>query len=186
LGQYVAPDSGVLFGLADKDGQLALSQFGGSPIPLETRPACADHWPFAMDVGSGDMLFRPHPDSTTGDIEYLDRSGWIVARRVHGESSSATEVVQAAPDTYCSDCAAATLHFEARDAGLEVVITGEYGVGHYPAVSVGTDLVRFWAPGLAPGVLIRMERGSEGVERIIVSTPRTRATVFHRVTAARG
>jgi D-aminopeptidase len=183
LGQYVAPDTGVLFGLADKEGQLALSQFGGSPIPLETRPASADRWPFALDVGSGDMLFRPHPDSTTGDIEYLDRSGWIVARRVQGGPSSTPEVVQAAPDVYRSECAAATLHFVARDTGLEVVITGEYGVGHYPAVSVGTDLVRFWAPGLAPGVLIRMERGSDRVERIIVSTPRTHATVFHRVTA---
>jgi len=29
-----------------------------------------------------------------------------------------------------------------------------------------------------------MERGSDRVERIIVSTPRTRATIFHRVTTA--
>ena len=180
LGQYVAPDTGVLFGLADKEGQLALSQFGGSPIPLETRAASADHWPFAIDVGSGDMLFRPHPHSTTGDIEYLDLSGWHVARRVNGEPPSATEVVQAAPDVYRSDCAAATLRFVASGADLEVVITGEYGVGHYPAVSVGPDLVRFWAPGLAPGMLIRLERDNDGVERVIVSTPRTRATVFQR------
>jgi hypothetical protein len=175
----------VLFSLADKEGQLAMSQFGGSPVPLETRPASADHWPFAIDVGSGDMLFRPCPHSTTGDIEYLDRSGWHVAQRVNGEPSSATDFVQGAPDVYRSDCAAATLRFLASDTELEVVITGEYGVGHYPAVSVGTDLVRFWAPGLAPGMLIRMERGSDRVERIIVSTPRTRATVFHRVATAR-
>ena len=164
---------------------MALSQFGGSPVPLETRPAAADHWPFAIDVGSGDLLFRAHPDATTGDIEYLDRSGWHVARRVIGESSSATEVMQAAPDVYRSDCAAATLRFLASDAKLEVVITGEYGVGHYPAVSVGPDLVRFWAPGLAPGMLIRLVRESGGVERVIVSTPRTHATVFQRVTTAR-
>jgi CubicO group peptidase (beta-lactamase class C family) len=184
LGQYVAPDTGLLFSLADKEGQLALSQFGGSPVPLETRPTSADHWPFAIDVGNGDMLFRPHPQPTTGDIEYLDRSGWHVARRVSGAPSSATEVVQAAPDVYRSDCAAATLRFLAQGAELEVVITGEYGVGHYPAVSVGQDLVRFWAPGLAPGMLIRLERDSRGVERVIVSTPRTRATVFQRVTTA--
>ena len=186
LGQYVAPDTGVLFSLADKEGQLALGQFGGSPVPLETRPASADHWPFAIDVGSGDMLFRPRPHSGTGDIEYLDRSGWHVAQRVDGEPSSATEVVQAAPDVYRSDCAAATLRFLARDTGLEVVITGEYGVGHYPAVSVGPDLVRFWAPGLAPGMLIRLERDRGAVERVIVSTPRTHATVFQRVATARG
>jgi hypothetical protein len=186
LGQYVAPDTGVLFSLADKEGQLALSQFGGSPVPLETRPAAADHWPFAIDVGSGDMLFRPRPHSGTGDIEYLDRSGWHVAQRVDGEPSSATEVSQAAPDVYRSDCAAATLRFVARDAELEVVITGEYGVGHYPAVSVGPDLVRFWAPGLAPGMLIRMERDRGAVERVIVSTPRTQATVFRRVTSGQG
>ena len=181
LGQYVVPDTGVLFGLADKAGQLALSQFGGSPVALETRPAAADHWPFAIDVGSGDMLFRPRPQSTTGDIEYLDCSGWHVARRINGEPSSATEVVEAAPDVYRSDCASATLRFLARDTELEVVITGEYGVGHYPAVSVGPDVVRFWAPGLAAGMLIRLERGHDGVERVIVSTPRTRATVFERM-----
>ena len=184
LGQYVAPDTGMLFGLADKQGQLALSQFGGSPVPLETCPASADHWPFSLDVGSGDMLFRPRPHSTTGDIEYLDRSGWHMARRIDGEPSSAAEVVRAAPDDYRSDCAAATLRFLARDTGLEVVISGEYGVGHYPAVSVGPDLVRFWAPGLAPGMLIRLERDSGTVERVIVSTPRTRATVFQRVLIA--
>jgi D-aminopeptidase len=185
LGQYVAPDTGVLFSLADKEGQLALSQFGGSPVPLETRPASADHWPFALDVGSGDMLFRPRPQSATGDIEYLDRTGWHVARRVNGEPSSATEVVQAAPDVYRSDCAAATLRFLARGTELEVVIAGEYGVGHYPAVSVGPDLARFWAPGLAPGMLIRLERESGVVERVIVSTPRTHATVFQRTTTTR-
>jgi hypothetical protein len=130
-------------------------------------------------------LFRPHPLSSTGDIEYLDRSGWHVARRVNGEPSSATEVVQAAPDVYRSDCAAATLRFLAEDAELEVVITGEYGVGHYPAVSVGPDLVRFWAPGLAPGMLIRLEHDNSVVERVIVSTPRTRATVFQRLTTGR-
>ena len=89
--------------------------------------------------------------------------------------------MQTAPDIYRSDCAAATLRFLASDAELEVVITGEYGVGHYPAVSVGPDLARFWAPGLAPGMLIRLERDSGAVERVIVSTPRTRATVFQRV-----
>jgi D-aminopeptidase len=183
LGQYVAADTGLLFSLADKEGHLALSQFGGSPVPLETRPASADHWPFAIDVGSGDMLFRPCPYSGSGDIEYLDRSGWHVARRVDAEPSSGAEVMQAAPDLYRSECAAATLRFQARDTELEVVITGEYGVGHYPAVSVGPDLVRFWAPGLAPGMLIRLERERGGVERVIVSTPRTAATVFRRVTA---
>jgi CubicO group peptidase (beta-lactamase class C family) len=182
LGQYVAPDTGVLFSLADKEGQLALSQFGGSPVPLETRPAAADHWPFGTDVGSGDMLFRPCPQSESGDIEYLDRSGWHVARRVKGEPMGTTEVVQAAPDVYHSDCAAATLRFVARDAELEIVVTGKYGVGHYPAVSVGPDLVRFWAPGLAPGMLIRLERDAGVVKRVIVSTPRTQATVF-RVSA---
>ena len=94
---------------------------------------------------------------------------------------SAAEVMQAAPDRYRSDCAAATLRFVAKDAALEVVIAGEFGVGHYPAVSVGPDLVRFWSPGLAPGVLIRLEREAGVVERVIVSTPRTRATVFRRV-----
>jgi hypothetical protein len=107
-----------------------------------------------------------------------------VAQRVNGEPWSATEVVQAAPDVYRSDCAAATLRFLARDAALEVVITGEFGVGHYSAVSVGPDLIRFWAPGLAPGMLIRLERDSGAVERVIVSTPRTHATVFQRVTTA--
>jgi hypothetical protein len=182
LGNYMAPDTGLLFGLADKGGQLALSQFGGSPVPLETRPASADHLPFATDVGSGDMLFRQPPHASTGDIEYLDRSGWHVAERIDGEPLSATAVVQAAPDNYYSDCAAAMLHFLASEAGLEVVMTGEYGVGHYQAVSVGPDLVRFWAPGLAPGMLIRLKRDSGRVERVVVSTPRTRATVFERVT----
>jgi hypothetical protein len=167
--------------LADKDGQLALSQFGGSPVALEMRPAAGNLYPFAIDVGSGDMLFRPCSQSATGDIEYLDRSGWHLARRVNGVPPSAAEVVQAAPDLYRSDCAAATLRFATTDTGLEVVITGEYGVGHYPAASVDPDLVRFWAPGLAPGMLIRLERDGAGVERVVVSTPRTRATAFHRV-----
>jgi D-aminopeptidase len=182
LGQYVAPDTGLLFSLADKAGQLALSQFGGSPVPLETRPvAAADYWPFAIDVGSGDMMFRPSPHSGAAGIEYLDRSGWHLAQRITGEPSSAAEVVQAAPDVYRSDCAAASLHFRASGADLQVVITGEYGVGHYSAVSVGPDLIRFWAPGLAPGMLIRLERDGGGVERVIVSTPRTHATIFQRV-----
>jgi len=34
--------------------------------------------------------------------------------------------------------------------------------------------------------LIRMERDGGAVERVIVSTPRTHATVFQRVAAARG
>jgi hypothetical protein len=34
-------------------------------------------------------------------------------------------------------------------------------------------------------MLIRLERDRGGVERVIVSTPRTRATVFQRMTAAR-
>jgi D-aminopeptidase len=185
LGQYVAPDTGVLFGLADLEGKLALSQFGGSPVPLEARPSGADHWPFGSDLGSGDMLFRPHPQSTNGDIEYLDRAGWHLARRVTGAPMSAAEVVQAAPGSYSSDCAAATVHFVATGADLEVVIAGEFGVGHYPAASVGPDLVRFRAPGLAPGMLIRFEREAGVVERVIVSTPRTRATIFRRGAAAR-
>ena len=188
LGQYVSPDTGILFGLSDLEGKLALSQFGGSPVPLEARPAGADRWPFGIDAGSGDMLFRPahglsgpHPHSTNGDIEYCDRSGWHLARRINGAPMSAAEVMQAAPARYRSDCAAATLRFVAKDAALEVVIAGEFGVGHYPAVSVGPDLARFWSPGLAPGVLIRLEREAGVVERVIVSTPRTRATVFQRV-----
>jgi CubicO group peptidase (beta-lactamase class C family) len=185
LGQYVAPDTGVLFGLADVDGKLALSQFGSSPVPLEARPTGAGHWPFGTDVGSGDMLFRPHPTdddhSAHGDIEYLDRSGWHLAQRVTGAPMSATEVVQAAPASYRSDCARASVQFVATNDALEVVMRGEYGVGHYPAASVGPDLVRFWAPGLAPGVLIRLEREVGAVERVVVSTPRTHATVFRRV-----
>ena len=58
---------------------------------------------------------------------------------------------------------------------------GEFGVGHYPAASIGPDLVRFWSPGLAAGMLIRLEREAGVVERVVVSTPRTRATVFQRV-----
>lgn len=181
LGQYVAPDTGLLFGLADLDGKLALSQFGGSPVALEARTACKDYWAFGTDVGSGDMLFRAHAGATNGDIEYLDRSGWHLAKRVAGAPMSAAEVVQAAPDGYRSDCAAATVRFIATRDALEVVMCGEYGVGHYSAASVGPDLVRFWAPGLAPGMLIRLEREGGVVERVVVSTPRTRATVFHRV-----
>ena len=188
LGQYVSPQTGILFGLSDLDGKLALSQFGGSPVPLEARPPAADYWPFGADVGSGDMLFRPaqgssgpRPQSPNGDIEYFDRSGWHLARRITGAPMSAAEVVKAAPGSYRSDCAAAALRFVARDCALEVVITGEFGVGHYSAASVGPDLVRFWSPGLAPGVLIRLERDAGLVERVVVSTPRTRATVFQRV-----
>jgi CubicO group peptidase (beta-lactamase class C family) len=178
LGRYVAPDTGFLFELADLEGKLALSQFGGSPVALEARPSSGDHWPFGMDVGSGDLLFRPHPRATSGDIEYFDRSGWHPARRVTGAPMTAAEVVQAAPGSYRSDCAAATLQFVATNGGLEVVMAGEFGVGHYPAASVGPDLVRFWAPGLAPGMLIRLEREAGLVARVVVSTPRTRATVF--------
>jgi CubicO group peptidase (beta-lactamase class C family) len=181
LGQYVAPETGVLFGLADLEGKLALSLFGGSPFPLEARPPCADHWPIGTDVGTGDMLFRPHSRATNGDIEYFDRSGWHVARRITGPAMSAADVVQATPENYRSDCAAATLRFVAANGSLEVVMAGEFGVGHYPAASIGPDLIRFWAPGLAPGMLIRLEREAGMVERIIVSTPRTRATVFQRV-----
>ena len=193
-GEYVSPDTGILFGLSDLDGKLALSQFGGSPVPLESRPPGAGNWPFGTDVGSGDMLFRPaqgttgprlpaadRPSARQGDIEYFDRSGWHLARRITGAPMSAAEVVQAAPESYRSDCAAATLHFVARDSALEVVIAGEFGVGHYPAASVGPDLVRFWSPGLAPGVLVRLEREAGLVERVVVSTPRTRATVFQRI-----
>jgi CubicO group peptidase (beta-lactamase class C family) len=179
LGQYVSPETGILLGLTDLDGKLALSQFGGSPVPLEARSSGADHWPFGTDVGSGDMLFRPAQGSS--DIEYLDRSGWHLARRITGSPMSAAEVVQAAPESYRSDCAAATLSFVAKDSALEVVMAGEFGVGHYPAASVGPDLIRFWSPGLAPGVLIRLEREAGTVERAVVSTPRTRATVFHRL-----
>jgi len=188
LGQYFSPDTGSLFGLSDLEGKLALSQFGGSPVPLEARPAGPDHWPFGADVGSGDMLFRPThgacgpcPQATNGDIEYFDRSGWHLARRITGAPMSAAEVVQAAPESYRSDCAAATLRFVARDSALGVVIAGEFGVGHYPAASVGPDLVRFWSPGLAPGALIRLEREAGIVARVIISTPRTRATVFQRL-----
>jgi D-aminopeptidase len=182
LGRYIAPDIGLLFELSDKDGKLALGQFGGSPVPLEARPrAAGDQYPFGIDVGSGDMLFRP---GQQGDIELLDRSGWHLAQRINGEPLGADELVQTAHDVYRSECAAATLRFVAKDNALEVVMTGEYGVGHYPAVSVGPDLVRFWAPGLAPGMLIRLERDGGDVERVIVSTPRTRATVFHRVATA--
>jgi D-aminopeptidase len=188
LGQYVGADTGILFGLSDLDGKLALGQFGGSPVPLEARPAGADRLPFGADVGSGDMLFRlargssgPSRQSRQGDIEYFDRSGWHVARRITGAPMSAAEVMQVAPESYRSDCAAATLRFVARDSALEVVIAGEFGVGHYPAASVGPDLVRFWSPGLAPGVLIRLEREADIVERVVVSTPRTRATVFQRI-----
>ncbi len=182
LGQYVAPETGVLFGLTDLEGKLALTQFGGSPVPLEARPPSDAQWPFGTDLGTGDMLFRPHPGATNGDIEYFDRSGWHVARRITGPPMTAAEVAQAAAGTYRSDCAAAAVRFVARNADLEVVMTGEFGVGHYPAASVGPDLVRFWAPGLAPGMLIRLERDAGRVERIVVSTPRTRATVFQRVT----
>ena len=183
LGQYVAPDTGLLFGFADVDGKLALSQFGGSPVPLEVRHPVTweDSWPFGTDVGSGDMLFRPHPGSTNGDIEYLDRSGWHLAKRVTGEPMTAAEVMQSAPDGYHSDCAAATLRFVLTNDALEVMINGEYGIGHYSAASVGPDLIRFWAPGLAPGMLIRLEREAGRVERVVVSTPRTRATVFQRI-----
>lgn len=242
LGQYVAPDTGVLFALVDVEGKLALSQFGGSPVPLEARPSSPDHWPFGADVGSGDMLFRPVangsatlPDASSGaaagssalphrssgatarssalphrssevassalpaessklpdekcsgvaqrsgDIEYFDRSGWHLARRVTGEPMSAAEVVQAAPGSYRSDCAGATVRFVATNADLEVVMCGEFGVGHYPAASIGPDLIRFWSPGLAAGMLIRFEREAGVVERVVVSTPRTRATVFQRV-----
>jgi hypothetical protein len=185
LGQYVSPDTGILFGLSDLDGKLALGQFGGSPVPLEARPGGAEQWPFGADVGSGDMLFRPAhgsaEHSTNGDIEYCDRSGWHLALRIKGAPMSAAEVAQAAPESYRSDCAAATLRFVAKDSGLEVVIAGEFGVGHYCAASVGPDLVRFWSSGLAPGMLIRLEREADIVERIIVSTPRTCATVFQRV-----
>jgi CubicO group peptidase (beta-lactamase class C family) len=181
LGRYVAPDTGVLLELTDKDGQLALSQFGGSAVPLETRPGSAEHYPFAMDMGSGDMLFRP---SAGEDLEYLDRSGWHVARRIDGKATTPADLVQAAPDVYRSECAAAALRFVVKDSGLEVVIAGEYGVGHYPAVSVGADLVRFWATGLAPGMLIRLEREGGRVERVVVSTPRTAATVFRRISDA--
>jgi len=219
-GQYVAPETGMLFGLFDVAGKLALSQFGGAPVPLEGRPAGPDHWPFGADVGSGDMLFRPAhgsagpahgsagaahgsselaqgggelahevsnlahglPERSTDDgIEYLDRSGWHLARRITGAPMSADEVVRAAPESYRSECAAATLRFATRDSGLEVVMAGEFGVGHYPAASIGPDLVRFWSPGLAPGVLVRLEREADVVERVVVSTPRTRATVFRRV-----
>jgi hypothetical protein len=180
LGQYVARDTGILFGLSDHGGALALSQFGGSPVSLEARASCVDHWPFGADVGSGDMLFRPHLQSTNGDIEYCDRSGWHLAQRITGAPMSAAEVVQAAPESYHSDCAAATLHFVATNADLEVVMSGEFGVGHYPAASVGPDLVRFWAPALGTGMLIRFEREAGLVERVVVSTPRTRATVFQR------
>ena len=197
LGQYVASETGVLFGLVNLEGKLALSQFGGSPVPLEARPSCAEHWPFGADVGSGDMLFRPAPNGegihsgdglaheacgpVNGAIEYCDRSGWHVARRITGAPMSAAEVVQAASGDYRSDCAAATVHFVAKNTDLEVVMSGEFGVGHYPAASVGPDLVRFWAPGLAAGMLIRLERESGVVERVVVSTPRTRTTVFQRV-----
>jgi hypothetical protein len=181
LGQYVAPETGLLFALVDLEGKLALSQFGGSAVPLEPRPACADHWPFGYDVGSGDMLFRPLARSSCGDIEYCDRSGWHPARRIAGTPMSAAEIVAAAPERYHSECAGATLHFVVEDADLQVIIIGEFGVGHYPAASVGPDLIRFWAPGLAPGMLIRLEREDGVVERVIVSTPRTRATVFRRV-----
>jgi len=168
--------------MADLEGKLALSLVGGSLFRLEARPSTADHWPFGTDLGTGDMLFRPHPQATNGDIEYFDRAGWHVARRISGPPMSAAEVVQAAPETYHSDCAAATLHFVATNDALEVIMTGEFGVGHYPAASVGPDVVRFWAPGLSSGMLIRLERESGRVERVIVSTTRTRATVFQRGT----
>jgi CubicO group peptidase (beta-lactamase class C family) len=181
LGQYVAPDTGVLFGFANLDGKLALSQFGGSPVALQARQPCADHWPFGADVGNGDMLFRPCPRSSQGNIEYLDCAGWHLARRITGAPMSPTEVLQAAPGTYRSDCAAATMQFSADNAALEVVMSGEFGIGHYPAASIGPDLVRFWAPGLAAGMLIRLEREAGRVERVVVSTPRTRRTTFQRV-----
>jgi D-aminopeptidase len=171
-GQYVSAETGVLLGLSEKNGSLALSQFGGAAVPLEQHPPY-----FGFDAGSGDMLFRTRPG--TEDLQYMDRSGWHVAQRINGAPMTPAEAVLAAPDSYYSDCARATLRFVAKNTdNLEVVIAGEYGVGHYPAASVGPDLIRFWAPGLAPGMLIRFERDAGVVKRVIVSTPRTRATAF--------
>ena len=171
-----------MFGFADLHGQLGLTLFGSAPFPLQTRNASAGMFPFSADVGTGNMRFRAE-ESRAGIMEkmqYHDGEAWHSARRITGRPMALDEILTAASGVYYSASAAATLSFDVDAGKLFVVLQGEYGRARYCVESVARNLLRFWPSMFPGGMLIRMEPEHGIVDRLIVSTSRTRRTVFHR------
>ncbi|MGS1120181.1 serine hydrolase domain-containing protein [Rhodanobacter sp. UC4436_H3] len=184
LGQYVARETGLLFGFSDVDGVLSLSLFGDAPFPLEGRARQGAELPFWADVGTGDMRFRLSAHSMTeapaGAVDYFDGKRWYRAERVEEMSCGIEEFLARVPCTFRCDEADAVLDFEERSGELVIRIRGQHGNGCYRADILSPDLVRFWPSQFPSSKLARLIRSGSGVASVVISTSRTRATTFTR------
>lgn len=180
IGDFLCEQTGMLLGFADMEGKLGLSLFGRPPFPLSSVPQRGDALPFGADVGTGIMRFRASLDGGANDaIEYSDGGTWFVAERVRGERIPARDASLRRGEYY-SVSAAATLRFDVEGDSLYVITSGEYGGGRYPAEFITPHLVRFWPTLFPGGMLIRLHRVDGVIDRLIVSTARTREIVFER------
>lgn len=63
---------------------------------------------------------------------------------------------------------------------LQLHVQGPHGNGRYAAEPIAPDLLRFWPPLFPAAKLLRLQRRGGAVTALVVSTGRTRATVFER------
>jgi D-aminopeptidase len=180
LGRYFSQETGTLLGFERRSTQeLGLSLFGGLEVPLQTFREGRGCLPFVADVGTGGMLFRAGPKRgrKVQAIEFFDGVGWHAAERIP-DAKTADGPTMEESAIYRSLSAAASLRFEHRAGDLLVAFSGEYSAGCYPTEVVGEDLLRFWMPGFSAGMLMRLQRDNGVVSNVVISSSRTRRTVF--------
>ncbi|WP_158080773.1 serine hydrolase [Pelomonas sp. KK5] len=182
LGRYVAEESGLLFGFADMDGALGLSLFGGAPFAPDAAAPDDGMLPFVADVGTGGMRFRwPEPSRPGGAlIEYRDAGTWRPARRLDMDKPDPGSLSPDACHWFHSGDAAARVRLELDGGQPALRFQGEYGGALYPAELLEPELLRFWPTAFPGGMLARLGRRAGVLQAIVVSTSRTRRTVFER------
>lgn len=182
-GHYLAQETGLLLGFTDMGGMLSLSLFGDAPFPLEGCATQGVDLPFRADVGTGDIRFRvPARDdgAQARAIEYFDGVCWYRAERIEAAQCDVGDFVAQVPQAFHSEDAAATMNFEDDSGQLVLCFRGEHGSGRYHADILSPDLVRFRSSQFPSSKLARLIRSGPEVMAVIVSTSRTRATIFTR------
>ena len=188
LGTYRSEATGWVFAFEEDGGSLNLSLFGDRSVPLDGLRAADDQvLPLVADIGTGDTWFRVRERDEAGrvkELDYFDGICWRRAHRIERQSVDVRRMAAELAGTFASDEAGATLCFDLDSAGLLLRATGERGEGCYRAEAWTGDLLRFWPSQFPVSKMVRLEREHGRVKAVEVSTGRTRALRFVRISDA--
>ncbi len=183
LGNYRCDATEFVFGFVDQEGKLGLSICGSSAASFETRDVGPEILPLHVDLGTGDLRFRA--GRTTGApleaVEYLDGCTWRKAERIKQSELTPAEIVGNADVSFENEDTRAILTFAHHDGQLIIHARGEYSGTVFTVATFGEDTLRLTSSEFKSVMLARVVRRDVGSMEVIVSTPRTRRTVFTQV-----